>query len=154
MASNKSKTSQDGPIIASRIILVLKMVVNSFQFLPISKYSRSSRSLSDESTHSHSNKLHNPSQLIAQKRYQQHPWWEHTRNWKSTLNNVRFIIQPYIFYSLIRSWLEVFEMTHTRRGLCKLIYYINDFRTVFNARLVTDLVVAQFYTIPEVTKEY
>ena len=105
-------------------------------------HAQSDGSLSDESTYSHSNKLKNPFRLIAQEKYQQHPWWEHSHNWKSTLNNLRLIIGPYIFYCLIKPWLEVFEIPGLRRGLCKLIYDLNDFRTLFRDGLVTDLVVA------------
>ena len=39
----------------------------------VSIHAQAERSISDQSTHSHSNKLHNPSQLIAQQQYQQHP---------------------------------------------------------------------------------
>ncbi|MEH2079270.1 MAG: hypothetical protein V7K89_04420 [Nostoc sp.] len=34
--------------------------------------------------------------------YNQHPNWESGTTWKSALNNLRLIIQPYIFYCLIR----------------------------------------------------
>ncbi|WP_445246811.1 hypothetical protein [Microcoleus sp. OTE_8_concoct_300] len=39
-------------------------------YLLVSIHAQADRSISDESTHSHSNKLHNPSQLIAQEQYQ------------------------------------------------------------------------------------
>ncbi len=58
----------------------------------------------------------------------QHPWWEPGTTWKSALNNLRLIIQPYIFYCLIRPWLQVFKIPGFQRGFLKLIAIMNDFR--------------------------
>lgn len=30
--------------------------------------------------------------------FSEHPWWELGTNWKSALNNLRLVIQPYIFW--------------------------------------------------------
>lgn len=58
----------------------------------------------------------------------QHPWWESGITWKSALNNLRLIIQPYIFYCLISPWLQVFKIPGFQRGFLKLINFMNDFR--------------------------
>lgn len=58
----------------------------------------------------------------------QHPWWETGTNWKSALNNLRLIIQPYIFWCLIKPWLSVFPMPGLKRCFFKLIEIMNCFR--------------------------
>ena len=62
------------------------------------------------------------------KEFSQHPWWESGTNWKSALNNLRLIIQPYIFWHLIQPWLRVFSIPGIERGFLKLIEIINGFR--------------------------
>ncbi len=60
--------------------------------------------------------------------YNQHPYWELGTTWKSALNNLRLIIQPYIFYCLIQPWLQVFNIPGMKRCFLKLINLMNDFR--------------------------
>ena len=60
--------------------------------------------------------------------FSQHPWWEEGTNWKSALNNLRLIIQPYIFWCLIEPWLRVFPIPGLKRGFFRLIVIMNDFR--------------------------
>jgi SRSO17 transposase len=60
--------------------------------------------------------------------FNQHPWWELGVNWKSALNNLRLIIQPYIFWCLIKPWLRVFPIPGMKRGFFKLIGIMNSFR--------------------------
>ncbi len=60
--------------------------------------------------------------------YSQHPHWESGMTWKSALNNIRLIIQPYIFYCLIQPWLQVFNIPGMKRCFLKLIAFMNHFR--------------------------
>lgn len=60
--------------------------------------------------------------------HSQHSHWESGTTWKSALNNLRLIIQPYIFYCLIQPWLTVFNIPGMKRGFLKLIDFMNDFR--------------------------
>jgi hypothetical protein len=30
-----------------------------------------------------------------------HPWWDHRQGWKNLLNNLRLIIQPYVYHCLL-----------------------------------------------------
>ncbi|MCC5602235.1 IS701 family transposase [Nostoc favosum] len=60
--------------------------------------------------------------------HSQHPYWESGTTWKSALNNIRLIIQPYVFYCLIRPWLTVFNIPGMKRCFLKLIDFMNDFR--------------------------
>jgi hypothetical protein len=34
--------------------------------------------------------------------------WESGTTWKSALNNLRLLIQPFIFWCLLKPWLQVF----------------------------------------------
>lgn len=60
--------------------------------------------------------------------FSQHPCWELGTNWKSALNNLRLIIQPYVFWCLIELWLRVFPIPGMKRGFFKLIEIMNCFR--------------------------
>lgn len=60
--------------------------------------------------------------------FRQHPWWNLETSWKSTLNNFRLILQPYIFYSLLEPWLQVFPIPGLKRGFLKLISKMNQFQ--------------------------
>jgi hypothetical protein len=73
--------------------------------------------------------------------FSQHPWWELGTTWKSALNNLRLIIQPYLFYCLIKPWLQVFKIPGFRRGFLKLIDVMNEFRdfSVLNALTIPPL---------------
>lgn len=68
------------------------------------------------------------SKLLELTEFQRHPYWEPGTNWKSALNNLRLIIQPYIFWYLIEPWLQVFPIPGMRRGFFKLIEIMNCFR--------------------------
>jgi len=60
--------------------------------------------------------------------HSQHREWETGITWKSSLNNLRLIIQPYIFYHVLRPWLDVFKIPGMKRCFLKLIDLMNDFR--------------------------
>jgi hypothetical protein len=70
------------------------------------------------------------------------------------MNNLKLTIQPYIFYCLIRPGLEGFNLKIVGLGLCKLIHYLNEFRTLVNEGVVMDLVTLRAcYILPKATKE-
>lgn len=58
--------------------------------------------------------------------FSQHCWWSKKLTWKNALNNLRLIIQPYIFYCLIRPWLQVFKIPGMKRCFLKLIEIMNN----------------------------
>ncbi len=60
--------------------------------------------------------------------FSHHPWWDDGNSWKSSLNNLRLIIQPLIFFYLIQPWLSVFPSQHLQLGFSKLINIMNRFR--------------------------
>ncbi|MBL1202523.1 MAG: hypothetical protein FWK04_26510 [Nostoc sp. GBBB01] len=38
----------------------------------------------------------------------EHDWWDFGQGWKNLLNNLRLVIQPFIFFNLLKPWLGVF----------------------------------------------
>ena len=57
-----------------------------------------------------------------------HVRWESGTTWKSALNNLRLLIQPFVFWHLIKPWLHVFPIPGLKRGFLKLMAHMNDFR--------------------------
>lgn len=60
--------------------------------------------------------------------FSQHAWWNFNKGWKSTLNNLRLVVQPLIFFNLIKPWLAVFDIPSLRKGFLFLIEIMNEFR--------------------------
>lgn len=60
--------------------------------------------------------------------FESHQRWEAGTSWKSALNNLRLLIQPFIFWYLLQPWLQVFPIPGLKRGFFKLMACMNDFR--------------------------
>ena len=60
-------------------------------------------------------------------KFSQHQWWDEGQSSKNVLNNLRLIIQPYIFFCLINPWLKVFEIPILKQGFLALINIMNEF---------------------------
>ena len=60
-------------------------------------------------------------------KFSQHQWWDKSYGWKNVLNNLRLIIQPYIFFHLILPWLQVFHIPALKQGFFHLINQMNQF---------------------------
>jgi len=41
-------------------------------------------------------------------KFKQHDWWDKGQGW-NILNNLRLVIQPFVFFNLIKPWLIVFQ---------------------------------------------
>ena len=67
------------------------------------------------------------SQLNLLTRFVQHPRWNQPKGWKRRLNNVQLLIQPFIFFCLLKPWLRLFEVPALQRGFAKLLNIINQF---------------------------
>jgi hypothetical protein len=63
-----------------------------------------------------------------QEQFQQHKWWTPGKGWKTTLNNLRLIIQPYVSYCLLLPWLQVFVIPLFQEGFESLIAIMNKFK--------------------------
>ncbi len=67
-------------------------------------------------------------ETVEPAKFSEHPGWDFNRGWKSTLNNLRLIIQPYVFFNLLKSWLAVFDIQCLRVGFWLLIEIMNEFQ--------------------------
>lgn len=59
-----------------------------------------------------------------------HKWWDTGSGWKTLLNNLRLIIQPFVLFNLLKPWLEVFVIPQLSFGFSQLIALMNSFRTM------------------------
>lgn len=59
-----------------------------------------------------------------------HYRWESGTTWKSALNNLRLLLQPYLCWGALAWWLDVFTIPGLKRGLFKLMHKIDCFGTV------------------------
>jgi SRSO17 transposase len=64
---------------------------------------------------------------VKQEVFRQHKWWDHGTGWKNLLNNLRLVIQPYVYYCLLYGWLEVFHLPFLKGGFTRLIALMHDF---------------------------
>ena len=60
-----------------------------------------------------------------------HQHWHHQGGWKTTLNNLRLLIQPVMTLWLIFPWLDVFPNRYLLLGFHQLIDAMNHFRSYF-----------------------
>ncbi|GHO79308.1 DDE transposase [Ktedonobacter sp. SOSP1-85] len=63
----------------------------------------------------------------ASDRFSEHVWWDQGQGWKNLLNNLRLVLQPYVFYSLILPWLMVFDIPDLHSGFAALVSIMNGF---------------------------
>jgi SRSO17 transposase len=57
----------------------------------------------------------------------EHDQWNQQMGWKNLLNNLRLVIQPFVIFNLIKSWLNIFPVPQLRTGLNRLIAFMNRF---------------------------
>ena len=60
--------------------------------------------------------------------FSEHAWWDSGKGWKNILNDLRFVIQPFIFFNLIKPWLKVFSIPQLSLGFSTLITIMNLFK--------------------------
>ena len=58
-------------------------------------------------------------------RFPEHDWWDEGSGWKNLLNNLRLVIQPFIFFNLLKPWLRVFPIPHLSIGFFTLMALMN-----------------------------
>lgn len=63
-----------------------------------------------------------------QTQFYPHKWWGSGKGWRARLGNLRLLIQPYMSYSLILPWLQVFAIPFLQAGFEQLIATMNDLR--------------------------
>ena len=59
--------------------------------------------------------------------FNQHPHWERGTTWKSALNNLRLLLQPYNCWGWLEVWLQVFPIPELKRGLHRLMDCMDTF---------------------------
>jgi SRSO17 transposase len=64
----------------------------------------------------HSNSL-NQSLSSVRAKFQEHQLWDFKSGWKNLLNNLRLIIQPFIYFNLSKRWLKVFPIPQLSRSI-------------------------------------
>jgi SRSO17 transposase len=65
--------------------------------------------------------------------FSNHKQWNHGNGWKSTLNNLRLIIQPLLLFWLIYPWLDIFPSSKLLLGFNHLISAMNQFKPSFDS---------------------
>jgi SRSO17 transposase len=58
--------------------------------------------------------------------FQRHELWDTGKGWKSLLNNIQLILQPYVYFNLILKWLKIFPIPQLTLGFPRLIAKINE----------------------------
>lgn len=106
-----------------------EVVSCAFLLISLHAYHRDSQ-VPHESFEEKSNSLNcapSPSVFKEPLKYSQHEWWDFNGGWKSTLNNLRLIIQPYVFFNFIKPWLLIFDLTKLKAGFLELLNIMNQF---------------------------
>jgi hypothetical protein len=60
--------------------------------------------------------------------FSQHCDWELGTTWKSTLNNLRLLLQPYWCWAWVEQWLQVFPVPGLKRALHQLMDWMDTFQ--------------------------
>jgi len=63
----------------------------------------------------------------AQRIFAEHELWNEQKGWKNLLNNLRLIVQPFIYFNLMQRWLKVFPIPQLSLGFSRLISLMNCF---------------------------
>ena len=74
----------------------------------------------------HSEQLGKTSGVI-EKIFAENPEWDEQLGWKNLLNNLRLILEPFIYSNRIKSWLKVFPIPQLEPGLLLLTSFMNFF---------------------------
>ena len=71
----------------------------------------------------------------------ENPEWDEKMGWKNLLNNLRLILEPFLCFNRIKTWLKVFPIPTLERGLLQLLALMN----VFGKRLYLPPLPVNFY---------
>lgn len=97
-------------------------------YLLVSLHAQDFQLVTQSTRHSQPNKL-DFSRFLT--RFHWHPMWQSGHRWKSALNNLRLILQPWVFYCSIRPWLEIFPIPGFHRCFRQLIDFMDNFHTKY-----------------------
>lgn len=68
-----------------------------------------------------------PSASKVSEQFASHRYWDQGQGWKHWLNNLRLILQPFVFFNLLRPWLDVFSIPSLLTGFKRLLELMNGF---------------------------
>lgn len=60
-------------------------------------------------------------------KFRTHACWQSSSSWTSRFHNLQLIIQPYVYFCLLKPWLSVFAVPSLERGFAYLIRLLNQF---------------------------
>lgn len=60
-------------------------------------------------------------------KFSTHDWWDAGTGWKNLLNNLRLVLQPFVMFNLLKSWLKVFPIPQLSVGFYRLMALMNHF---------------------------
>lgn len=63
----------------------------------------------------------------ARQQFAAHRSWEPGQGWKSWLNKLRLVLQPLVFFNLLRPWLDVFSIPSLLAGFTYSLELMNEF---------------------------
>jgi SRSO17 transposase len=61
--------------------------------------------------------------------FEAHRHWQRGETWKSALNNLRLLLQPYCCWGWLEPWLDVFPIPGLKRGFSRLMDWIDTFQS-------------------------
>ncbi|NEP54866.1 MAG: hypothetical protein F6K65_41215 [Moorea sp. SIO3C2] len=70
-----------------------------------------------------------PSEASVERRdtFASHQWWDPADGWKNILNNLRLVLQAFVFFNLINPWLNVFPIPSLSVVFSELMEIMNRF---------------------------
>lgn len=66
-----------------------------------------------------------PSSEVAE--FTKHAEWNEAKGWKNLLNNLRLVLQPFVFCNRLQPWLKVFDIPSLSWGFAQLMTIMNQF---------------------------
>jgi hypothetical protein len=92
-------------------------------YLLVSLHADTFKAQAQSSTDSPAEEPRQPTPLEA------HRHWERGETWKSALNNLRLLLQPYCCWGRIEPWLDVFPIPRLKRGFSRLMNWMDTFQS-------------------------
>jgi hypothetical protein len=60
-------------------------------------------------------------------KFRTHACWQSSSSWTSRFHNLQLIIEPYVYFCLLKPWLSAFAVPSLERGFLDLIRMLNQF---------------------------
>ena len=61
----------------------------------------------------------------SESNFSSHPWWDKGNGWNNILNNLRLILQTFVLFNLIKTWLKVFTIAKLSEGFFQMKMFVN-----------------------------